>query len=206
MNRVSPIELRPRGFTLIEMLVSIAIFTVVMVIALGALLAMSSADRKAESLKSVVNNLNFSIDSMARSLRTGTQYNCGSSSGGNCTAGGPSLYFTSASGVQTAYRLENLATDPGSAAAICGQVSPNVGCVARSTDGGSSWYAITSPEVVINPSPSTILFYLIGAPPGTADNIQPKVVMTISGTVQVTPTDSSTFHVQTAITQRFYDQ
>src|SRR3569832_199477 len=81
-----------RGFTLIEMLVSTAIFAIVMVIALGALLAMSESDRKAQSLKAVINNLNFSLDSMSRSVRTGTGLNCGSQNGGDC-ATVPGTYF-----------------------------------------------------------------------------------------------------------------
>jgi len=65
-----------KGFTLVEMLVSVAIFAVVMTVALGSLLAMSESDRKAQTLKSVINNLNFSLDSMSRAIRTGTTYSC----------------------------------------------------------------------------------------------------------------------------------
>jgi prepilin-type N-terminal cleavage/methylation domain-containing protein len=61
-----------RGFTLIEVLVSVMIFSVVMTVALGALLAMSQSDKQAEELKTVVNNLDFALDSMTRTIRTGT--------------------------------------------------------------------------------------------------------------------------------------
>ena len=102
--------MRPRGFTLIEVLVSTGIFTVVMVIALGALLAMVERDRKAQTLKTVINNLNFALDSMSRAIRTGEEYHCGSSSGGDCVSV-PSSYFTftAADGKKVAYCLRNSA-------------------------------------------------------------------------------------------------
>ena len=57
-----------RGFTLIELMVSVTIFIIVMVIALGSLLSISEAERKAEQLKTVMNNLNFGLESMARAI------------------------------------------------------------------------------------------------------------------------------------------
>src|SRR6185312_12226251 len=104
--------MKARGFTLIEVMVSVAIFSLVMVIALGALLAISVSDRKAESLKSVINNLNFSLDSLSRSIRTGTSWNCISTQDCN-SPGGYSLSFVPANGVgRIYYRLESANTDP----------------------------------------------------------------------------------------------
>ena len=65
-----------QGFTIIEVMVSVAIFSVVMVVALGALLAMSQSDSRAELLKSAVNSLNFALDEISRTARTGTAYDC----------------------------------------------------------------------------------------------------------------------------------
>lgn len=64
------------GFTLVEIIVSIAIFIVVAVVALGALLKIIDANKKSESIKSVVTNLNFALDSMARDIRVGSHYIC----------------------------------------------------------------------------------------------------------------------------------
>jgi len=60
-----------KGFTLIELLVSIALFSIVIVIILGAVLTITDANRKARSLMTVMNNLNFSVDAMTRSFKTG---------------------------------------------------------------------------------------------------------------------------------------
>ena len=187
---------------MIEMMVSTAIFTVVMVIALGALLAMSESDRKAQTLKAVINNLNFSLDSMSRAVRTGSGYHCGSSSGGDCTAppGGTSFYFTNADGGGVAYRLENAVTDP-NASVVCGQPVLS-GCLARSTDGGTTWAAVTAPEVII----TNLSFYLLGSGAGGADATQPKLTILLSGYVQVTGTRQTAFNLETSVTQRLYDQ
>lgn len=192
----------PKGFTLIEMLVSTAIFTIVMVIALGALLAMSESDRKAQTIKSVINNLNFSLDAISRTVRTGYDYHCGSPTGGDCTSppGGSSFYFTDAEGEQVAYRFENTTTD-GGASTVCGQ-SANIGCLARSTDGGSNWAAVTAPEVTL----TNLSFYVLGSGESGSDSIQPKLTILISGYVQVTGVSQTAFNLETSVTQRLYDQ
>ena len=56
------------------MLVSIAIFMVVAVIAVSALLKIVDASRKSESLQDAVNNINFAMDSITRELRVGSDY------------------------------------------------------------------------------------------------------------------------------------
>ena len=189
------------GFTLIEILVSVAIFAVVMVIALGALLAMSESDRKAQTLKSVINNLNFSLDSMSRTIRTGQNYHC------NADVTSPSLTlprecpgsaagsiaFLSANNQTVIYRYET------TNASMCGQLTGTVGCITRSTDGGATYAAITASEVVV----SSLQFYVTGA---TNASLQPKVTMLLQGQVQVSGTQTSTFNVETSATQRLYDQ
>lgn len=193
------------------MLVSVALFSVVMVMALGALLSLSTADRKAQGLKSAIDNLNFALDSMSRTIRTGSGYSCSSVPATNClTTGSNTFYFTANNGVVTAYRLESTNVDS-NAASVCGQQTiATPGCLAISVDGGVTWASITSPNVIINDlsnnTPPGYLFYAWGTKLGSADNIQPVVVITVSGYVQVSTTQQSTFHLQTTVTQRIYDQ
>lgn len=196
--RVSPIALRPRGFTLVEMMVAVAIFAIVMTVALGALLSMSESDRKAQTLKSVINNLNFALDSMSRSIRTGSVYHCDSSQGSltaprDCEAtGASSLAYQPALGGTVIYRLET------SSAVLCGQTG-QIGCIVRSTDGGVTYGAITSSEVYIN----SLTFYVNGA---ESAFVQPKATILISGVVKVSGMQTSPFNLQTSVTQRLYDQ
>ena len=61
------------GFTLVEMIVAVALFAVVMLISVAALLALVDANRKAQALQSVMNNLNIALDGMVRSVRMGSK-------------------------------------------------------------------------------------------------------------------------------------
>lgn len=182
-----------RGFTLIEMLVSVAIFSVVMVMALGALLALSEANRKAQLFSEAINNFQSSLDSISRAVRTGSEYHCG---GGtyttrqDCTlTPGTQLAFLSATGQTVVYKR-------GSSSGECANAQ---GCILRSQDGGSSYLSITSPDIVV----TSLQFYVIGAP--LADGIQPKTVILINGYIVGKSDQKTYFDVQTSVTQRIYD-
>ena len=86
-----------KGFTLIEIMVASSIFIIVMVIAVGAVLALVDGDRRAQAVSSVVSNLNIALESMVRDIRTGTNYNISSS---NCA---DSITFTNSDFNQTTY-------------------------------------------------------------------------------------------------------
>lgn len=181
-----------RGFTLIEMLVSVAIFSIVMVMALGSLLSLSEANRKAELLSSATNNFDSVVDSMTRAVRTGSRYHCGGgtlTTTADCAASGSNEFaFLSASGQTTVYELDTSGCANG------------IGCIVRSTDGGSTFTSITSPDIIV----TSLKFYVIGSTNG--DTVQPKVVMLMSGYVTITGLQQTTFNIQTSVTQRLYDQ
>jgi len=67
---------RQKGFTLIEMIVSLGIFSIVAVVALGALIKIISANKKAQTLQSAMTNLNYALESMSREMRMGTNFIC----------------------------------------------------------------------------------------------------------------------------------
>src|SRR3569623_1621881 len=191
-----------KGFTLIEIMVSVAIFAIIMVMALGALLSVSAADRKSESLSSVMNNLNFALESMTRAIRTGYDYHCGTTTGGDCTTGGTLLKFTSQDNKAVIYAYDN--------SSACGQTGTVKGCILRSPDGGVSYLPITSPEVIITNAASTgsgLELYLRGSSHGTSgDDSLPNVIITLTGYVQLTATQKTPFSLQTSVTQRLYDR
>ena len=66
-----------RGFTFIEMMVSLGIFSIVMTIAMAAFFNLLSLDRQVRATNDVVGNLDFAVDSMERAIQTGTNYQCG---------------------------------------------------------------------------------------------------------------------------------
>ena len=65
-----------RGFTLIEIIVSLAIFTIVALVAVGALLRIMDANKKSITLKTTINNMNFALESISREMRVGSSYHC----------------------------------------------------------------------------------------------------------------------------------
>jgi len=65
-----------RGFTLIEMIVALAVFSVVITISVGALLSLIATNEQLQSERTVMTNLSFALDSMTREIRTGTAYYC----------------------------------------------------------------------------------------------------------------------------------
>jgi len=59
-----------RGFTLLEAIVSIGLFTVIMSMGISALLVIIDANAKAQSIKTAVNNINFSVDTVTQAYQT----------------------------------------------------------------------------------------------------------------------------------------
>lgn len=177
------------------MLVSVAIFASVMTVALGALLAMSESDRKAQTFKSVINNLNFSLDAMSRSIRTGVDYHCDVSQGTVTTprdcdqgsGGATSIAFRSAEGQTIRYCRGN------------GSTCDSAGTAVLVSKGGGSYAPLTATEVTV----TSLKFYVTGA---ASQALQPHVVILLSGKVPVSGTQTSIFDLETSVTQRLYDQ
>lgn len=193
-----------RGFTLIELLVSTAVFTIVMVVALGALLSLSEANRKADILNSSINNLSFALDSMSRALRTGTNYHC--TSGGlldnplDCSGSTPGTYiaFLSADNEKIAYCYDETVK------VIKRQVIPVGSSESLSTNCQSTnFLPLTMPEITV----TNLSFYVTGAETknSTGNTVQPKVTILLSAYVSVKSTQKSVFSLQTSVTQRVYD-
>lgn len=67
---------RNKGFTLVELMVATAIFMSIMVASMGALLITIDSARNARGLRTAMDNINFAMESMARSIRMGTNYVC----------------------------------------------------------------------------------------------------------------------------------
>lgn len=65
-----------RGFSLVEMMVSLMIFSVVAVVALGAMIKIINVNKKAQTLQSSITNLNFALDVMSRELTVALAVYC----------------------------------------------------------------------------------------------------------------------------------
>ncbi|MBU4480159.1 type II secretion system GspH family protein [Patescibacteria group bacterium] len=171
-----------KGFLLVEMIVSVALFSVVMTIGMGSLLSIMSANRKSQSFKVVINNVNLGIESMSRDIRTGYDYNCGSVTGGDCVAGDDIIYFVSSSGEDIIYRFNNVSES-----------------IEKSVD-GSAFSSIIAQDISI----TNLKFYVLGATVG--DNTQPRVAITVQAhTTGTKVSESVDFGLYTTVSQRKLD-
>ncbi len=169
-----------RGFTLIEMIVSVFLFSMVIVIATGALVSILGANRKAQTVKSVMNNLNFTLDSMTRSIRTGAHYDC-TPSPCNPSAGTPEFSFTDTDGRDVTYRLNN-----------------STNRIERDLD-KEGFLSLTSPGVVVK----QLRFYVDGE--STTDTEQPRVLIIVQGEAGEGKTLTA-FNLETMVSQRVLDR
>lgn len=187
------------GFTLVEMLVSITIFVLVAFTITSTLITVSNANRKTQELKQIMDNLNFSVQSMVLRMREGNFYKCLDSGasrsptqnvlvGGvgdsyNCPNGNNSIVFLDpTNGTVVSYYL----ADGG-----------NNGKILKSTRDGDV-LQITSEEVGI----TDLTFYVSGM---TNDNTRnPAVTIIIRGVAKLRSGEATSFTLQTFVTTHAY--
>ncbi|HEV7121368.1 MAG TPA: prepilin-type N-terminal cleavage/methylation domain-containing protein [Candidatus Paceibacterota bacterium] len=173
------------GFTLVEMIVSVGLFAIVMLVSTGAYLSLISLDRKARATNDLVTNLSFSIDTMERTLRTGSNFQC--AGGTNCGgSGGTSLTFTNDQGQTVTYRYD----------ATHHAIGQCVNALCNDTTN----LTLTDPRINI----TNMQFYVRGVGTTGADQlVQPWATFTVTGTL--TPdslTGPITFTIQSTASQR----
>ncbi len=92
-----------RGYTLIELIIAVGLFSLVMLLASGAYLVMIGISRQTQSVATGINNLSFALETMTRTIRTGTNYSC--DNGGDCSNGGSIFSVRNINGVTITYAL-----------------------------------------------------------------------------------------------------
>ena len=168
-----------RGFTLVELMVALGIFSIVVLLASGAYLMMISIARKSQGVSTGIDNLTFALEIMTRNIRTGTSYACGS--GGDCAiTPGDSFSFRNSNGILVEYRL--------------------AGSVLVENRGGVE-RPLTDAMVDI----SRLNFYVVGTAQTPGDYLQPHVLIVVEGRVSSDARTQDTFHVQTSATMRGSD-
>lgn len=89
-----------RGFSLVELLVAVALFSIVAVVAAGSLMSLIDANSKARTQQVVMGNLSVPMEIMAeemRELKQGTDF--------AITGGGSSVTFTKEDDTEAGFRL-----------------------------------------------------------------------------------------------------
>jgi len=182
-----------KGFTLVEMVTAVAIFSIVMVIAMGALLSVLNANKQNQAIQTAVNNLNLAMEMMSREIRVGHTYHCGMdgvmTDTRDCELGEDYIVFEAFDGNpvdgsdQIIFKLESER-------------------IQRSDDSGANFLYLTAEDVVLE----RLIFYVAGTDIG--DNIQPRVLISLSGYVDlgsIGERGKSYFNLQTTVSQRLID-
>ncbi len=174
-----------KGFTLVEMLVAIAIFMIVVTTTLGAFLKMVDINKKVQSVRNAMDNANLAMETMMRNIRLGYDYCQVGSCGTN------KITFRDQSGTKiVSYELQT--SDNGAE-------NDPLGRMVRIIDGDS--VAITSPDLDID----NLEFEVVA--PTISDDVQAHVKIFVKGkTILPKNEHNFDFSFQALATQRLYDK
>jgi len=221
------IKTKQSGFTLIEIIVSLALFSVVITIAVGALLILIASNRQLQNEQSVLSNLSFALDSMTREIRTGSNY--------YCAANDSASFGTSGNRIFASTGPLNLTDGIGASTGDClgGNIlNLNFHGIAFNEGGTSVTAGATSGRIAyfFDRSNGTLLRRLSGQPPESivsdgiyiqdanffvtgsdrTDDVQPKVTIVLRAYNSRADAEADTagnraYVIQTTVTQRALD-
>lgn len=202
-----------RGFTLVELLVSLALFTSVITVAVGALFSAQAINARLEQKQIVLDGVNLSLETIARDIRYGSVFYCDNTtpvvlslnrqdcpSNPNGNGGGKVIIFKPVIKLNNSdnYSLDRVAYYLDNGVIYKDEyphsVTPNKGI------------RMTTPDVKID----TLNFFVTGAESfqtAKSDSNQPLITILISG--QTIPRDNKIkpekFTVQTSVSSRRLD-
>jgi len=177
------VNISKKGFSLVEIMVSLAIFSIVAVSAGGAFLKVVDANKKSQALKTVTNNLNYALESMSREIRTGTKFSCGQS-------------YSPVSGACSSHEYFNFQSQNNQI--IIYRYNSSNKSLEKSID-GNSFSPVTSLSAG-GFSIDDMLFIVMGGVEG--DSIPSKVQISIKGSAGLQEKIKSEFTLQTSVTAR----
>lgn len=179
-----------KGFTLIEMLVSLTLISFVVVIAVGLLMTTNARIRQTRHERRVMDNLTFALEHMSRSISYGRDYSCffgGIKNSCPFSVGGSNVISIQGTylGVPSLISYER-------------QINTNTGrgYISRSI-GSANGVSLTDEAIDIE----ELTFYVYHAEPYAIDPEQPRVVISIRGTSYASRAPRP-FQIQTTLSQR----
>ena len=184
------------GFTLVELMVSLSLFIIVVLALVGSLYNVNDASRKVQAMRTVMDNLNFAMESMSRTIRTGEDISCDIDVPGvNCPIGGAevnrelTVKSTLGESAQIDYRWVRDATNKG-------RIEKKRTDLTNPGGDTPEWVAITSPEIDVE----KFSFYVSGV--GANDSQQPSVIIKLEGVATASTGTIAPFAIQTYLSQR----
>ena len=184
------------GFTLVELMVATTVFVLIVVSSIGSLITLLGASKDSRSLRFAMDNVNFAMESMTRSIRMGVNYYCVSSgsipteitatldcsSGGNLISFVPQTSLIDGNPYRTSYKLSQRADNTYTIKRCIGDLDSD--CI-----------EIISSDINIK----KLKFFVNGSDPD--DGVQASVYIMLKGTITYKGKESS-FMIQTLASQR----
>jgi len=198
-----------QGFTLIEMIVSLGIFSIVVTTAVGAMLVLISTNQQLQSEQNVMTNLSFALDTMTREIRTGYNYYCAD----NINA--PSNFFSGNGHEGIVAAVKNCASGRGTATKQGISFYEGGNSLTGTTNSRVLYYYDSGEESLYrrlgNEDAQSIVssgltitdaqFYVTGT--ATTETEQPTVTIYLEA--QDVNDNTKTYYLQTTVTQRILD-
>ncbi len=167
-----------KGFTLIELIVSLGIFSIVITLVAGTYFSLISASGNVRTSTSAINNVSFALSAMSYDIRSGT---CES---GQCGSG-DSFLFTNSLSLPVTYSLCTVSS-----------IKPQI---CKSINGGTP-YALTHAPVYIKKLSFSSKTYTAGA---SSKASQTLTIIRVGGTYTLPHnTQQRGFHLETVVTPR----
>ena len=195
-----------KGFTLIELMVVVALFTTIMVVSVGALFSAQAINTKLQQTQVILDGVNLSIEEMVRDIRYGSIFYC-TNSVPNSTPDRLSCAYPNGNNVLV-FKPSNSLTGVNSSNDRVAYYVSNGSLFKKEFPEGDTTQSpiqVTASDIVVE----KLSFYVKGAETNSkSDYIQPVVTLSISGVTNpsqqnVTPVR---FSVQTTSSTRKIDQ
>lgn len=166
-----------RGFTLMEVMVSVSIFAIVVTIGIAALLTINKNYRKSQSDRQAIDNLTYVLESMSRRIRTAGAWDTSIVYGGGATS---VFSVKDQDGILVTYELD-----------------PNTNIIKMTTDDGQGTIDLTPEDSQV----STLTFVPFKGAGGTG---QPYVQINVQGVVN-NGKQQANFQFQTSVSKRTFE-
>ncbi len=193
-----------QGFTLVEIMVAVSIFTIVVTIGMGALLAVNNAYKKTKDRRQAVASVSSAIEYLMREMRTGYSFTCNNYQNTVLVPGTSNVSTDCFPPTNPSQGITFLDQDRNQQV-IYLNTSSTVGRIYKNTFAAGlpgQPVPITDPSIV---DIEDLNFYLKGVAddPQTFVYVQPVVVVQIKG--KVVGQANSDFTFQSTISQRLLD-
>ncbi len=207
---------RPQqGFTLVELMIAMTIFTVLVTIGIGSVLSALNQHYVTSNIRSIVDSLNYTVEDMSRNLVTASEIRCVTSSNdfpypgyivtGTDTSSPATNDVIPASCPTAPYSTNKIIFKSVDGTNVTYVITPpsadnNPNSVLKLIGDTGTAQVITPPEVTIDFTKSG--FTVIGAESG--DGLQPRVTIRLAGTITYKAI-TSPFSIETTVTSRQLD-